>query len=128
MVSLCSGVSSCDSFSLKRRIFKKFGKRKFVKVYTLKIPEILYGAILYCFVLLPQGYYNLELFRSHSRSFSIFFYAWNVSVELICHFCFLSSSILRADCLQIGGLLCLCLLEFISYLCTFSCSVIHSFN
>jgi hypothetical protein len=44
------------------------------------------------------------------------------------HFCFLSFSTLLAGRLQIGDLLCLCLLEFISHLCTFYCSIIHSFN
>ena len=67
----------------------------------------------------------MELLPSSSRSFFMFFYAWNASIEIMSLF-FPSSSILLAGCLQIGNLLCLCLLEFFSHLCTFSCSVIHS--
>ena len=48
----------------------------------LQIPTILNGTALYYFILLPQLKDNVELSPSSSRSFSMFFYALNVSAEL----------------------------------------------
>jgi hypothetical protein len=48
-VQLCSGVSPCGSVAKKWRMFKKFGKGKFVKSYILQIPKILYSTVL-CFI------------------------------------------------------------------------------
>jgi len=76
VVKLCSGVSLCGSDAKKWRIFKKFGKGKFVKVYILQIPKILYGTVLCFFLILIQKVKdNVERFPSSSRLFYMFFYA-----------------------------------------------------
>jgi hypothetical protein len=74
VVQLCSGVSPCGSDAKKWRIFKKFGKEKFVNAYILRISKILYDTAL-CFSFSFNRrrimWSSFHLLLGHSRCFFV---------------------------------------------------------